>query len=43
MHIAGKKDSPMVMNAVMSAEAQKHSENMATHRTSLGTTVFKAG
>jgi len=31
------------MNAVMSAEAQKHSENMATIVPLLGTTVFKAG
>ena len=32
---------PMVMNAVMSAEAQKHSENMAAHRTSFGHSGFQ--
>jgi uncharacterized protein YkwD len=33
---------PMVMNAVMNAEAQKHSENMAAHRTSFGHNGFQS-
>lgn len=36
-----KRLPPMAMNAVMSAEAQKHSENMAMHRTDFGHTGFK--
>jgi uncharacterized protein YkwD len=32
---------PMAMNAVMSAEAQKHSENMAARRTSFGHNGFQ--
>lgn len=36
-----KKLPPMVMNAVMSAEAQKHSENMAARRTSFGHNGFQ--
>jgi uncharacterized protein YkwD len=37
-----KKRLPaLAMNAIMSAEAQKHSENMARHRTDFGHTGFK--
>ena len=32
--------SPLVMNSVMSAEALKHSQNMASHRTSFGHNGF---
>ena len=38
-----KKGLPsIVMNAAMSAEAQKHSENMAAHRTSFGHNGFQS-
>jgi uncharacterized protein YkwD len=36
-----KRLPPMAMNAVMNAEAQKHSENMAARRTSFGHNGFQ--